>query len=116
MNSSDAQTHDSTLTFTLALTFSRPLPSLHSAVEIYNEDAKKVVSSPLQKSETRGIHPVKVNYSEVGSTLEGSVVLCDTPGYVITTVDPMLVLDAFTITLLSQLRSFPCCYSLTPFS
>ena len=49
--------------------------------EIKNVDLKDVKTSLKMSSETRYITPVTINYSDVDALTEGSVILCDSPGF-----------------------------------
>ncbi|CAF4518124.1 unnamed protein product [Rotaria sp. Silwood2] len=51
------------------------------AVEIKNEEFKKITTTPFARSETRFITPVTVNYKDVGGLTNDSFVLCDSPGF-----------------------------------
>ena len=49
--------------------------------EIKNHDLEQVKTSLKMTSETRYITPVTVNFSDVNGLNDGSVVLCDSPGF-----------------------------------
>lgn len=49
--------------------------------EIKNTGLAEVRTSLKMSSETRYITPVTVNYSDVGAYSDGSVILCDSPGF-----------------------------------
>ncbi|CAF4768825.1 unnamed protein product, partial [Rotaria sp. Silwood2] len=50
-------------------------------IEIKNPDLKKVTTTPFAKSETRYIFPVTVNFRDIGVSGDGSIILCDSPGF-----------------------------------
>jgi len=50
-------------------------------VEIINRALKDVTTSPFAESETGYITPVPVNFKDVGGYSNGSIVLCDSPGF-----------------------------------
>jgi hypothetical protein len=48
---------------------------------VINPELKRVTTSPFARSETRYITSVEVNYRSVGASTNGSIILCDTPGF-----------------------------------
>ena len=48
---------------------------------VINPELKRVTTSPFARSETRYITSVEVNYRSVGGSTNGSIILCDTPGF-----------------------------------
>ncbi|CAF4248425.1 unnamed protein product [Rotaria sp. Silwood2] len=52
-----------------------------AATDIKNPDLRNVTTSPFAKSETRCIRPVTINFDDVGAYHNGSIILCDTPGF-----------------------------------
>ncbi|CAF4640605.1 unnamed protein product [Rotaria socialis] len=52
-----------------------------SPTNIQNPELQRVVTSPFARSETRYITSVEVNYRSVGASTNGSIILCDTPGF-----------------------------------
>ena len=49
--------------------------------EIKNPDLLKITTSPLSRSETRYMAPVRVNPEDIQAYVDESVILCDTPGF-----------------------------------
>ena len=49
--------------------------------EIKNSALENVKSAPFAQSVTRYIEPVEVNFGDVGGYKDGSIVLCDSPGF-----------------------------------
>ncbi|CAF0898623.1 unnamed protein product [Adineta steineri] len=52
-----------------------------SPTNIKNSELQRVTTSPFARSETRYITSVEVNYRSVGASTNGSIILCDTPGF-----------------------------------
>ncbi|CAF3422696.1 unnamed protein product, partial [Rotaria sp. Silwood2] len=50
-------------------------------INIKNPELQKVTTSPFARSETRYITSVEVNYKSVEASTNGSIILCDTPGF-----------------------------------
>ncbi|CAF4554681.1 unnamed protein product, partial [Rotaria sp. Silwood2] len=50
-------------------------------IEIKNLDLRKITTAPFARSETRYISPVTVNYKDIGGNSDGSIILCDSPGF-----------------------------------
>ncbi|CAF0828795.1 unnamed protein product [Adineta steineri] len=49
--------------------------------EIRNHQLLKITTTPFTESETRYIIPVTVNFKDVGAFADGSIILCDSPGF-----------------------------------
>ncbi|CAF0744473.1 unnamed protein product [Adineta steineri] len=49
--------------------------------EIHNHQLLKITTTPFTKSETRYIIPVTVSFKDVGAFTDGSIILCDSPGF-----------------------------------
>ncbi|KAL4445288.1 hypothetical protein ABPG74_022101 [Tetrahymena malaccensis] len=49
--------------------------------KIQRQELKNIKVSPYAESETRYISPVQLNYKEIGMVKDGSIVLCDAPGF-----------------------------------
>ncbi|KAL4445289.1 hypothetical protein ABPG74_022102, partial [Tetrahymena malaccensis] len=49
--------------------------------KIQRQELKNIKVSPYAESETRYISPVQLNYKDIGMIKDGSIMLCDAPGF-----------------------------------